>query len=69
MYNQDIKELEKYGEDLREHYEKAKVTHKKVKEFDEYTNLNCTLNAFKEHCSHLNIVVAPEYKIFICIGG
>ena len=30
LYNQDIKELEKYGEDLREHYEKSKVTHKKV---------------------------------------
>ena len=29
LYNQDIKELEKYGEDLREHYEKSKVVHKK----------------------------------------
>jgi hypothetical protein len=38
LYNQDIKELEKYGEDLREHYEKAKVTHKKVKESDESTS-------------------------------
>ena len=32
MYSQDIKELEKYGEDLREHYEKAKVTHKKTEQ-------------------------------------
>ncbi|CAF3223756.1 unnamed protein product, partial [Rotaria sp. Silwood2] len=31
LYNQDIKELEKYGEDLHEHYEKSKVVHKKVK--------------------------------------
>jgi len=39
LYNQDIKELEKYGEDLREHYEKAKVTHKKVKESDQSTSV------------------------------
>jgi len=32
LYNQDIKELEKYGEDLREHYEKSKVIHKKTEE-------------------------------------
>jgi hypothetical protein len=32
LYNQDIKELEKYGEDLREHYEKSKVVHKKVRQ-------------------------------------
>ncbi|CAF1184500.1 unnamed protein product [Rotaria sordida] len=32
LYNQDIKELEKYGEDLREHYEKSKVIHKKTEQ-------------------------------------
>ena len=32
MYSQDIKELEKYGEDLREHYEKAKVMHRKTEQ-------------------------------------
>lgn len=32
LYNQDIKELEKYGEDLREHYEKSKVMHKKTEQ-------------------------------------
>jgi len=32
LYNQDIKELEKYGEDLREHYEKSKVLHKKTEQ-------------------------------------
>ena len=32
LYNQDIKELEKYGEDLREHYEKSKVVHKKTEQ-------------------------------------
>ncbi|CAF2949965.1 unnamed protein product [Rotaria sp. Silwood2] len=32
LYNQDIKELEKYGEDLHEHYEKSKVVHKKTEQ-------------------------------------
>ena len=40
LYNQDIKELEKYGEDLREHYEKSKVVYKKVSQWISIAYLN-----------------------------
>ncbi|CAF3482519.1 unnamed protein product [Rotaria sp. Silwood1] len=50
LYNQDIKELEKYGEDLREHYEKSKVIHKKTEqELNELKSVHSkTLSDYEE---------------------
>ncbi|CAF0841450.1 unnamed protein product [Adineta steineri] len=65
LFNQDIKELEKYGEDLREHYEKSKVTHKKTeqelddlksihsKTLHDYDELQKQASALRSRCNQL----------------
>ncbi|CAF5039649.1 unnamed protein product, partial [Rotaria socialis] len=62
---QDIKELEKYGEDLREHYEKSKVVHRKneqelneiksvySKTVSDYEELQKQCSLLKTRCHHL----------------
>ncbi|CAM2722611.1 unnamed protein product [Rotaria socialis] len=65
LYSQDIKELEKYGEDLREHYEKSKVVHRKneqelneiksvySKTVSDYEELQKQCSLLKTRCHHL----------------
>ncbi|UJR08846.1 hypothetical protein I4U23_013100 [Adineta vaga] len=65
LYSQDIKELEKYGEDLREHYEKSKVTYKKTeqelselkmthsKTLSDYEDIQKQVTLLKSRCNQL----------------